>query len=119
MLFLRSTIGYFIAGLFVMAVWGALWNTYGMLGGFVAGLIIIGPMWYMNHYVGLIQQDDDAAFVDIAMGIAVAGTMRDSFMNGFDTLVDSFPTLALVIVGGILGGTVAALIEKDMAKKAK
>src|SRR5699024_2658401 len=117
MLYLRSTVGYFIAGLFAMGVWATLWNTYGLLGGFAAALIIIGPMWYMNHYVGLIQNDNDDAYVDMALGIAVAVTMRDVFMNGFDTVVASLPTLSFVILGGVLGCTVAAFIEKDMAKK--
>lgn len=121
MRFLRSTLGYMIAGMIVMSVWGWLAGSYGMLGGFVGAILIIGPMWYMNHYVGLIQNDDDAAFVDMALGIAVTGVMRDVFSAGSNAgavFVDTLPTLGLVVLGGIIGGVVAALIEKDMAKKA-
>lgn len=117
MRFTRGVIGYCIAGMIVMSVWGPLASNYGILGGFVAAFIIIGPMWYMNHYVGLIEHDDDSAFVDMGLGVAICGTMRDFFMIGSDAVVDSLPTLSLVAIGAVAGGVVAAYIEKDMAKK--
>lgn len=117
MKFLRGVIGYCIAGMFVMSVWGPLANNYGIMGGFLAAFIIIGPLWYMNHYVGLIENDDNAAFVDMAVGIAICGTMRDFFMNGGSALQESLPTLSLVAIGAVTGGVVSALIEKDMLKK--
>jgi hypothetical protein len=117
MKFFRGVIGYCIAGMIVMGVWGPLTDSYGIMGGFLAAFIIIGPMWYMNHYVGLIENDDDAAFVDMAVGIGICGTMRDFFMNGSSDLVDSLPTLSLVAVGAVTAGVVAAYIEKDMLKK--
>lgn len=127
MKFFRSTLGYMFAGMIVMTVWGWLAGNYGMLGGFAGAILIIGPMWFMNHYVGLIQNDDDAAFVDIALGIAVTGVARDIFsfwlIGGSaaagELFVDTLPTLGLVVLGGIIGGVSAALIEKDMAKKAQ
>src|SRR5690242_12074944 len=101
----------------VMSVWGPLSSNYGIMGGFLAAFIIIGPMWYMNHYVGLIEHDEDSAFVDMGLGIAICGTMRDVFMKGAHTLADSLPTLLLVAVGATLAGVVSAFIEKDMVKK--
>lgn len=126
MKFFRSTLGYMIAGMLVMTVWGWMAANYGMLGGVLAATLIIGPMWFMNHYVGLIHHDDDSAWVDMALGIAVTGVMRDVFTFWFEggsaaagsLFVDTLPTLGLVILGGILGGVTAGLIEKDMAKKA-
>lgn len=119
MKFSRGVIGYCIAGMIVMSVWGPLTSNYGygIMGGFIAAFIIIGPMWYMNHYVGLIDNDEDAAFVDMGLGIAICGTMRDFFMNGSGALLDSLPTLALVTIGAVAGGVASALIEKDMLKK--
>ena len=116
MKFLRSTIGYMIAGMIVMSVWGAFADAYGIGGGWFAALIIIGPMWFMNHYLGLIKHDADSAFVDMGLGIAFAGIFRDAFINGFDTLSSSVPTFLLVSLGAALGGFVAAKIEEDMEK---
>lgn len=117
MRFTRGVIGYCIAGMIVMSVWGPLSNNYGILGGFVAAFIIIGPMWYMNHHVGLIEHEDDSAFVDMGLGIAVCGSMRDFFILGSGAFVDSLPTLGLVAIGAVAGGVAAAYIEKDIAKK--
>jgi len=117
MRFFRGVIGYCIAGMIVMSVWGAIAGKYGILGGVIAAFLIIGPMWFMNHYVGLIENPSDASFVDMALGIAIAGTTRDFFLVGSSSLVEALPTLSLVIVGATLGGVCAALIEKDMAKK--
>lgn len=127
MKFLRSTLGYMFAGMLVMTVWGWLAGNYGMPGGLLGALIIIGPMWFMNHYVGLIHHDDDSAWVDMALGIAVTGVMRDIFsfwlIGGAsaagELFIDTLPTLGLVILGGLIGGVTAGLIEKDLAKDAE
>ena len=116
MKFIHSTLGYMIAGMIVMSVWGAFANAYGIAGGYFAAFIIIGPMWFMNHYVGLIKHEPDSAFVDMGLGIALCGLFRDAFMNGFSTVIDSVPTILLVILGATLGGLVAAKIEEDMEK---
>jgi len=110
-----TILGTAIAGMFVMSIWGEFAGAYGIGGGWFAGFIIIGTMWFLNHYVGIIN--NDGAFVDMAVGIGVAGTARDVFMNGGDALTTSLPTLALVIAGGICGGITAVLLEKHLAKK--
>ncbi|HFH9921997.1 Lin0368 family putative glycerol transporter subunit [Streptococcus sp. P25B114] len=116
MKFLRSTIGYMIAGMIVMSVWGAFADAYGIIGGYFAAFIIIGPMWFMNHYLGLIKHDDDSAFVDMGLGIGLCGIFRDAFINGFGTVVESLPTIVLVVIGATIAGLVAAKIEEDMEK---
>lgn len=113
-----TIIGTAIAGMFVMSVWGAFAGEYGIGGGWFAGFIIIGTMWMMNHYIGLIN--NDGAFVDMAAGIGVAGFMRGVFENGVQVGLDSIPTLAFVIIGGVLGGAAAVAFEKyQAAEKAK
>ncbi|MEF3399445.1 hypothetical protein V4R14_01515, partial [Listeria monocytogenes] len=52
MKFFRGMIGFCIAGMIVMSVWTPLAENYGIFGGYLAAFIIIGPMWFMNHYVG-------------------------------------------------------------------
>jgi hypothetical protein len=116
MKFLRSVLGYAIAGMFVMSVWGpmASLESFGIIGGWFAAFAIIGPMWFLNHYVGVIPHDSDSGFVDMAAGIGVAGVMRDAFGLGFETLTATLPTLGLVILGGIIGGFLAAKVEESM-----
>ena len=116
MKFFRSFVGYCIAGMIVMAVWSQL-GAYGIFGGYLAAIMIIGPMWYMNHYINLTGNEDDAAFVDMGLAIAVCGIMRDTFIQGGSAFVASLPTILLVICGATLGGITAAYIEKNMAKK--
>lgn len=119
MKFLRGTLGFMIVGLFVGGVWGVFADKYGIAGGWMAAVIIIGPMWFMNHHVGLIPNEDGAAFVDMGLGVGVACFMRDAFKLGVSSAVDSMPTLLFVAVGAVIGGLVAAAIEKDMAAKSK
>ncbi|MBM7613767.1 Lin0368 family putative glycerol transporter subunit [Alkaliphilus hydrothermalis] len=112
-----TMIGTAIAGMFVMSVWGAFVEQGGIIGGWFAGLIIIGTMWLMNHYLGLIN--NDGAFVDMACGIGMAGFMRGVFENGIQVGIDSLPTLGLVILGGALGGFAAFKVEKYWAERDK
>lgn len=109
-----TILGTAIAGMFVMSIWGAFANAYGIGGGWFAGLIIIGTMWFLNHFVGV--TNNDGAWVDMAVGIGVAGTMRDVFMKGGSAFTDSLPTLLIVIAGGIAGGLAAVALEKHLAK---
>lgn len=112
---LGSIIGFAIAGIFVMSVWGAFADAYGIVGGWFAGFIIISVMWFLNHFLGLIA--NEGAVVDMALGIGIAGTMRDVFLKGSAAGVASLPTLAFVVIGGIIGGTVAVAVEKTWAER--
>lgn len=109
---LGTVVGSAIAGMFVMSVWGELAGAYGFIGGWFAALAIIGVMWFMNHFVGLIN--NDGAWVDMAVGIGVAGTARGGFDAGFSTVVAALPTLAFVLIGGALGGVCAYLLTKAL-----
>jgi len=112
---LGTIVGTAIAGMFVMSVWGAFAGAYGIAGGWFAGLIIIGSMWLMNHFVGI--HANDGAFVDMALGIGTAGFMRSVFEQGAQAGIDSIPTLAFTMIGGALGGFVAFLLEKHLASQ--
>lgn len=112
---LGTIIGSAIAGMFVMSVWGEFAGQYGIAGGWFAGLIIIGSMWYLNHAIGLIK--NDGAFVDMALGIGVAGFSRGIFEKGLQAGIESVPTLLVVLAGGALGGVMAALLQKRLEKE--
>ena len=111
-----TIIGTAIAGMFVMSVWGAFAGKYGIAGGWFAGFIIIGTMWFMNHNVGILY--NNGAWVDMALGIGVAGTTRDIFNKGIEAGISSLPTLITVIIGGMIGGFTAAKLQKYLAEKA-
>lgn len=115
MKFLRSFIGYMIAGVLVMAVWGGLSSAGGIFGGYFAAVILIGPLWFINHYINLVDNRDGVAFVDMGLAIGVCGIFRDTFIQGVDSLVKSLPTLLIVALGAILGGIISAMIEKDLS----
>jgi len=72
-------------------------------------------MWFMNHFLELVA--NEGAFVDIAAGIAVTGTLRDVFLNGPQAGIDSLPTLAFVAIGAVLAGVTAVAIEKMWQKE--
>lgn len=122
-----TIIGTCIAGMLVMSVWGAFVTSVengGIMAGWFAALIIIGPMWMLNHYIGIIN--NDGAFVDMALGIGIAGVMRDYFTIGWaekfgaagTALTQSLPTIFWVCLGGALGGAAAVMLEKHMQKAA-
>lgn len=112
-----TIIGTAIAGMFVMSVWGAFAGEYGIGGGWFAGFAIIGTMWFMNHWIGLIN--NDGAFVDMALGIGTAGFMRGVFEGGASAGMESLPTLAVALLGGLAGGVMARQLEQMKAKSAQ
>lgn len=114
MKFTKATVGYGIAALLVIKLWGEFGNV-GLWGGFLAAAVIIAPMWYMNHYLNLTGQENENAFVDIGLAIAIAGLVRDTLNGGLTSLVAASPTLIMVILGAIAGGSVAAFFEKQIS----
>jgi len=50
MTFIKSLICYFLAGLAVILFWGKLVNIFGVIGGWLAGFSLVGPLWYFLHY---------------------------------------------------------------------
>lgn len=111
-----TILGTAIAGMFVMSVWGAFAGAYGIGGGWFAGLAIIGTMWFLNHWVGI--HNNDGAWVDMALGIGMAGFMRGVFEGGAAAGIASLPTLAIALLGGVAGGVMARQLEIMKAQSA-
>lgn len=108
---LGTIIGAGLAGLFVMTVWGAFAGAYGIAGGWFAGLAIIAPMWYLNHFYG--AMNNEGAFIDQGMAIGTCGTFIPVWQQGsIQPFVDALPTLGIVIVGAAVGGITAGLLQK-------
>ena len=109
---------------FIAIVWGKLVELYGALGGLIGGGSIVGTFWILNHKLpfgcGLIEQG--GPWVD--MGLAVfAGLFTASLLDrlrakrldptlpgGGALMVDAFPRLLAVILGGMAGGAIVGLI---------
>lgn len=115
---LGSFIGGAIAGMLVFGIWPQMWGTYGIFGGWVAGFFIISICWFVNHYVGIIDNQPDAAFVDMACGVATAGTVWLMVKNGLP-LGPAIPTIMLALIGGSIGGLTAGAITKSMNEAQK
>lgn len=108
-------IGSFIVGLAIMGAWSALAGNHGVIGGWLAALVIVFPTWYMNHYCGLIAQD--GAWVDQGLALGAAGFVKGIVLDGFGAGFEAIPLLLIVIAGGALGGILADKIEKAGSKQ--
>ena len=113
----RTAIGGTIAGLFAGGIWGAFaGEPYGIIGGWFAALVIIGLLWFMNHYVGLMHNSAEGSFVDMATAIGTTCIVRDLMMKGTAELSASIPTFICLAVGGVIGGALAYVVQKSMEK---
>ncbi|EKQ51741.1 MULTISPECIES: hypothetical protein [unclassified Clostridium] len=117
MRFLRNTLGYCLAGFVINYFWGFFTSKLGVWGSYGAALFLTGSMWFLNHYLGLIKNDEDSAFIDMGLGVAISLVAKEYILHGFNSIVDSMPTLAYVAIGSALGGYVSVLIEKSITEK--
>lgn len=112
---LRSIIGGFIAATLISGGWGVFTEKLGDIGGILAAAILVGTMWFLNHYIGLIPNKKNSAFVDMGIAIGVGCIVRDVIkVKDIQEVVASMPTLIFVILGGCIGGTLSVIVKKDM-----
>ena len=71
--YLSTFAGSAICGGFAFGIWPELWKTYGLMGGWLAATLIIGIMWYMNHYHGAILNPPGKIWLDQGWCIGSAG----------------------------------------------
>ena len=71
--YLSTFAGSAICGGFAFDIWPELWKTYGLMGGWLAATLIIGIMWYMNHYHGAILNPPGKIWLDQGWCIGSAG----------------------------------------------
>jgi len=63
------------------------------------------------------QFDKDSGYIDMGLAVGVCVFLKQAFIEkSTQSLVSAIPTLICVITGAVIGGVVAALIEKDFAK---
>ena len=111
---LGTIFGAMTAGILVFAVWGGLAQQYGWMGGWLAGMVTISLGWAVSHFAGAIVNTPGAVWIDMALGIAIAGMTMGMF-NG-QNIVESVPTIVFLGLGGALGGLVAGIVTKEQQK---
>ena len=111
----RIFVGAFVVGLAIMGAWGQISNEYGTIGGWLAALFIVTPTWFVNHYCGLIHQD--GAWVDQGLALGAAGMFKGLFLDGAGAFAEAVPLLAVVCVGGALGGIFADMADTNISKE--
>lgn len=117
MRFLGNTFGYFLASIIINGFWGFFTNKFGVFGGYAAALFLTGSSWYINHYLGLIKNDEDSAFIDMALGVGLSLITKSYILDGMSSIINSIPTFVVVTIGAVLGGYVSVIIEKIIEEK--
>ena len=108
-----TAIGAAIIGAMGFAIWPVLWQTFGVMGGYLASVLVVSVMFYMNHWCGLMHNEEGAAWVDMAWGVAIAGVTWGLVKRDMDVHFNKcIPTLVVAICGGTAGGVMAAAIKK-------
>lgn len=117
MKFLRNTLGYFFASIIINGFWSIFTNKLGPFGGYIAALCLTGSAWYVNHYLGFIKNDEDSAFIDMALGVAISLMVKGYILNGINSVVSSIPTFICIVIGSALGGYASVVIEKIILER--
>ena len=118
---LVTFIGSAIAGALTFGVWPEMWKSYGILGGFTAATLVIGVTWFMNHWIGVIENPEGGLWVDQGLAILGAGMAWGTVRfwpvgGGFEYCCSAvykvWPTLTLCLIGGALGGWAAHIAKR-------
>jgi hypothetical protein len=136
---ITTIFGSFCVAFVIALCWPKLVEMYGALGGMIGGAVIVATFWVLNHKLpglgiaadgiehpdggiqqfGLIAQAFRGAAPWVDMGLAVGvGMWVASYCDGrrqggksAALALESLPRLLCVLFGGVLGGTLVALIR--------
>ncbi|MCP4786485.1 MAG: hypothetical protein GY903_31725 [Fuerstiella sp.] len=132
---ITSIAGAFFVAFTVIIAWPKMVEDFGPAGGMMCAAFIVGTFWIMNHKLpgfginpelikdgddnaqqfGLIAQSFHGASPWIDMGWAIGIGMwvccfcETPREKRLDAAAESFPRLAAVIIGGIIGGAIVGL----------
>ncbi|WP_160689467.1 hypothetical protein [Clostridium sp. C2-6-12] len=111
--FLRSIFGFCLSAVVINGFWHVFTDNFGPLGGWLSALIFTGTMWFVNHYIGLVDNTEEAIFIDMGLAVGMSTLFRDTIVNGISALISSLPTLIFTVIGGALAGIVVGLVKKE------
>lgn len=120
MKFFKAVLGYFLAGIVIVVFWSKIVDIFGIVGGWVSALVLIGPLWYINHYKSLILHDDEEVFIDMGLAIATTTVVISILKvkkNMIFSIYESFPTLFFLAIGAILGVIFSIFLENKIKNK--
>ena len=111
--YLSTFCGSAICGGFAFGIWPELWKSYGIMGGWIAATLIIGIMWYMNHYNGVISNPEGKIWLDQGWCIGAAGIAWGivRFQGDLSAILLALPTLVCCLIGGSLAGVTVWIIR--------
>lgn len=109
--FVKSTFGFCLSAVVINGCWSIFTDKFGIFGGWISAFIFTGTMWFLNHYIGLVENKEEAIFIDMGLAIGLASLFRDSIANGINALISSLPTFICMIIGGTLAGVLVGLIR--------
>ena len=110
---LSTFIGGAIVGSLSFGIWPEMWKTYGIMGGFLTATVVIGIMWYMNHWLGVMDNPKGKLWIDQGFPIAASGIVWGLvrfYPNSQFTHI--FPTLICCLIGGALAGWAAHAVKQ-------
>ena len=111
MKYLSTFIGSAVCGSLAFGVWPEMWKSYGIMGGWLTATIVISICWYMNHWLGIIDNSGDRVWIDQGWPIFSAGVAWAAVR--FDAqVVHALPGIVCCFVGGGLGGWAAAAVKR-------
>lgn len=122
MKFLKSLFLYFISGITICLFWGKIIKNFGLFGGWIAGFILVGPLWYTLHYKNYVSNRNGNIFVDMALAIAICTATSSIFsqrIDFFSAVKASIPTFFLLCLGAICGVVFSILCENSLLQKTK
>ena len=118
--FFKAILGYFFAGFVVTFFWDNFITWFGLGGSWFAGLCLVGPAWYLNHYKKLIKSIPGAVFVDMGLAIAVTNITFSMLKQQNGLSISAFnksvPTLLFLAIGAFIGAEVSYYLNKKMEK---
>jgi hypothetical protein len=110
-----TIIGSAICGALVFAIWPEMWKSYGIMGGWLAATILISIAWYMNHWLGVIDNPCGKIWVDQGFAVCSAGIAWA--IVRFDAVpLRCLPTLICLAIGGALAGWAAVHVKKVLPR---
>lgn len=113
-IFLKSTLGFCAAGIVINAAWGVFVNIFGVEGGWISALLLTGTLWYINHYLEIVENKSEAVFIDMGLAVGLCSLVRDSLLKGISGFVSSMPTFICVLIGGIIAGVLGGYFQKNI-----
>ena len=116
-IFLRSTLGFCMAGIVLNTAWSIFVNKYGVKGGWISALVLTGTLWFINHYLGIVENKKEAVFIDMGLAVGLCSLIRDSLLKGISGFLSSMPTFICVLIGGAIAGVLGGYLQKILNRQ--